>query len=93
MRILDAVALEGSDIVAITQLREEVLQDCPIALAAGDTKETLKMVLKVLLNPVVVEQRVVHVDEEDDWMSWHHSGTTTPIQRVSPGLWTLAQAA
>jgi hypothetical protein len=35
VRVFDPVALEGSEIVAITQLREQILQDPPIALSGG----------------------------------------------------------
>ena len=72
-RVLDAVALEGAEIVAIAQLREQILQDPPIAIARGDAIGPLEMVLQVLLDAVVVEQRVVDVDEEDDRMRQCHA--------------------
>src|SRR5215510_15819277 len=56
-RVFDPVALERSDIVAIAQLCEQILQDFPIALAGGEAKGALEMVLQVLLDPVIVEQR------------------------------------
>jgi len=47
--------VDGSDIVAIAELREQILQNPPIALAGGEAKSALEMVLQVLLDSVVVE--------------------------------------
>src|SRR5215831_12823238 len=71
-RVLRPVALESSDIVAIAQLREQILKDPPITLAGGDAKGALEMVLEVLLYRVVVEQRVVDIDEEDERIGGPH---------------------
>jgi hypothetical protein len=54
----------------IAELGEQILQDPPIALAGGEAKRAFEMVLQILLDRVVVEQRVVDVDEEDGWMVW-----------------------
>jgi hypothetical protein len=48
--------------------RKWSIQDPPIALAGGEAKGAFEMVLQILLDRVVVEQRVVDVDEEDDRM-------------------------
>src|SRR5258705_12279135 len=42
-RVFDPVALKGPDIVAITQLREQIFQNSPIALAGGEAKGVLEM--------------------------------------------------
>ena len=62
------ITLEGPEIVAIAELDEQILQDPPIALAGGEAKGAFEMVLQILLDRVVVDQRVVDVDEEDDRM-------------------------
>ena len=67
--MLDAKALQGSEIVAVAELREQILQDSPIAIAGGASVGALEMVLQILLYAVVVEQRVVDVDQEDDRIS------------------------
>src|SRR5262249_33436468 len=72
-RVLSAVSLESADIVAIAQLGEQILKDPPIALAGGGAKGALEMVLKVLLYRVVVEQRVVDIDEEDERIARPHA--------------------
>jgi hypothetical protein len=58
-RVFDPISLQNTGIVAITQ--------DPIPLTGHDTKLLLDMIPRVLLDPVVVEQRVVHIDEEADW--------------------------
>src|SRR5262249_6083734 len=72
-RMFDAEALEGADIVAIAQLGEQILQDSPIAGAGSDPIGPIEMVLQVLLDPVIVEQCVVDIDEEDDRMRQCHA--------------------
>src|SRR6185312_12287828 len=69
-RMLDAETLERTEVVAITECREELFQDRPVAVARGNAEAALEMILQILLDPVIVEQRVVHIDEEDDWV-WH----------------------
>src|SRR5215475_9893311 len=76
-----AIALEGPEIVAIPELHEQVLQDSPITLAGGEAKGTLKMILQVLLNLIVIEQRIIRVDEDDDWMRLFHARTRSVMQR------------
>jgi hypothetical protein len=66
--VLGPVALESAEIVAITQLREQILQDPPIPVAGGDSEGALEVILKVLLDRVIVEQCVVDIDEEDEGM-------------------------
>jgi len=66
--VLDAEILESADIVAVAQLRHQILQDPPIAIARGDAISPLEMILQVLLDPVVVDQRVVYIDKKDDRM-------------------------
>src|ERR1700720_153821 len=67
------VALQRSKIVAITQLREQILEDSPIANAGGATIGAAQMIFQVLLDPVVVEQSVVNIDQENDRRGGRHS--------------------
>jgi hypothetical protein len=66
LRMLDPVALEGTEIVAIAQLGEQLLEDCPVSLAARNSELTVEVALDIVLDTVVVEQRVVHIDQEND---------------------------
>jgi hypothetical protein len=82
--------LKGADVVAIAQLREQILQNPPIAFASRETIGALEMVFQILLDPVIVDQRVVHVDEEDDRMRWCHAALPAwpfvPAARQISGL-------
>src|SRR4029077_11917248 len=61
-RVLDAVALQGAEIIAVAQLIEELFENRPVPVAAGRPELTLKVALEVILNAIVVQQRVVDVD-------------------------------
>src|SRR4029077_15438542 len=76
------VALQRSKIIAITQLREQVLQDSPVALTGGTAIGVLKMLLEVLLDPVVVEQGVVNINKENKGMRGRHSELRDARARV-----------
>ena len=60
--MLDPVALQGAEIIAVSQITEELLENRPIPVAAGRPELTFKVALEIILNAVVVEQRVVDVD-------------------------------
>ena len=42
VRVLDAVALQGPEVVAITKIGEERLEDRPISIAAADPELALE---------------------------------------------------
>ena len=60
--MLDPVALQGAEIIAIAQISEELFENRPVPVAAGRPELTFKMALEVILDTVVVEQCVVDVD-------------------------------
>jgi hypothetical protein len=62
LRVLDPVALQGAEIIAVPQVSEELFENRPVPVAAGRPELTFKVALEVILNAVVVEQRIVHVD-------------------------------
>ena len=69
MRVLDPVALQRAEVIAVAQLRKQLLEDRPVPLPAGDSELTVEVLLKVVLDAVVVEQGVVHIDQKDDWLA------------------------
>src|SRR5882724_9552808 len=71
LRVLGPVALERAEVVAIAELDEERLENRPVPLTTRGAELPLEMALEVVLNPVVVQQRVVHVDQEDDGGGGH----------------------
>ena len=60
--MLDPVALQGAEIIAVSQITEELLENRLISVAAGRSELTFEVALEMILNAVVVEQRVVDVD-------------------------------
>src|ERR1700675_1341118 len=64
-RILRAVALEGAEIVRIPQLRAQLFENRPISLLPRPTDFLLKVMLEVGCNPIIVEQRVVHIKQKN----------------------------
>ena len=65
MQLLSAVALEGADIIGVAELGPQLVEDRPIAVARGASVALLEMLAQILLDAVVVDQRVVDIEEED----------------------------
>jgi hypothetical protein len=61
-----AIALQRAEVVDVTELGAELLEDRPVALGARSTEFALEMLPQVGDDPVVVEQRVVDIEQEDD---------------------------
>ena len=63
--MLDPVALQRAEVVTVTELVHEALEDRPVPVAACRPELALEMALDIGLDVVVVEQGVVDIDEED----------------------------
>ncbi len=84
--MLEPLALDRTEVVAVAEFDEQLLLDRPVPVAKGCSILSLEMLLDVEPDAVVVEQRVVHVDQEDDRVSvrshdartsfrvWHFGG-------------------
>lgn len=72
-----AQSLQGAQVVPIAQFGEEGFLHLPVAIAAGRSKGMLELASNAILDPIVVQQRVIHVDQEDKWGCWRHG--TTPV--------------
>ena len=66
LRVLDPVALQGAEIIAIAQFGEQLLENRPVPVAAGSSELTFKVAFDVVLDTVIVEQRIVHIDEKNN---------------------------
>src|SRR5438128_1628187 len=69
--VLGPVALQRAEIVAIPELDEQRLEDRPVPVTRRGAELTLEMALEVVLNAIVVQQRVVDVDQENDGSRGH----------------------
>ena len=58
------VALQGAQVVRIAQLGAQRFEYRPVPIPACGAEFALEMVPEVVLHAVVVEQRVVHVEQE-----------------------------
>jgi len=65
-RVFQPVALERSQVVGIAQLPAQRLEQRPVALLALGADLLVQELFQVLGDPVVVEERVVDVEEEDE---------------------------
>jgi len=66
------VPLEGTKVVGVAELRPQLLEDLEIVVRAPGTDLAYQVALEVHNDTVVVEQRVVHVQEEDHGMARGH---------------------
>ena len=62
LRVLDPIALQGAEVVAIAEFREQLLEDSPVAVAADGPEFAFEMTPEIGLDAVIVEQRVVDID-------------------------------
>src|SRR5262245_10011236 len=77
MRMLHAVALQRSQIIAVAQLAEQIFQNVQVPLPAGGAEFQSKGTLEVALNRVVVAQGVIDTDEEDAPPRYGHTDSCT----------------
>jgi hypothetical protein len=70
---MEAVALQGAEIVRIAELGAQLLEDSPVAVSAIGAKLTREMLAEILLHAIVVEQRVIAIEKKDDLFRLAHS--------------------
>ena len=71
MRIIDAVALQCSKIVGVSEFRSDLLEPLPIALRPFQADVRRQVTLQIGGDVVVVEQRVVHIEEKNCFIVRH----------------------
>ena len=59
-----AIALQRVEIISVAQIPGQIFEDRPIAIAAFGADLAFKESLEINGDAIVVEQRVVHVNEE-----------------------------
>jgi hypothetical protein len=63
-RIRATVALQGPQVIRVTKLGSHMFEEAPVMLRALDAHLTIEVGVQVGDDTVVVEQRVVHVEQE-----------------------------
>ena len=66
MQRLVAIALQRTEIIGVAKFVDQLLQDFPVSVARGGPVTLRQMFAEMGLNPIVVEQRVVDVEQKDD---------------------------
>ncbi len=70
--MLDAVTLQRAQVIAIPQRPEQVFENVPVPVARVGPEVALEMASEIFLDAVVVDQRVIQIDEEDDGAGGFH---------------------
>jgi hypothetical protein len=66
MQRFDPVALQCAQVVDVSKLLPQFFKNVPVAVARGGPVCLRQMLLQIGLHAVVVDQRVVDVEQEDD---------------------------
>ncbi len=61
---LKPIALQGAQVVGIAKLDPQLLEDRPVPIAVRGAELAFEMAPEIVLYPVVVEQRIVAVEQE-----------------------------
>ena len=69
VRTLNAVPLQSSQIVGISKLLSQLLEQRPVSLLAVLAHFAGQMAFQIGCNAVVIQQCVIHIDEENDFAS------------------------
>jgi len=70
--MLDPISLQRAQVVRVAQLGPQLFEDSPVSLLPLASDLALEVALEIGRDVIVVDERVVHVDQEDDRMSRGH---------------------
>src|SRR5215471_10970706 len=65
-RMFVAISLQSTEIIRVAQFRPQLLENVPIFLRSLCTNLPGKVALQICCHSVVVQQRIVYVEQEDD---------------------------
>ena len=66
MQVLRPVALERTQVVGVSELASEVFKNLPVPIAGGGPVCLLEVFAQMGLHAIVVDQRVVDVEQENN---------------------------
>ena len=69
---LDAVALQGTQVVGVPELPSQLLEDLPVPVPGRRPVCLLQVLAQMGLHPVIVDKRVVDIEEEDNVRHFSH---------------------
>src|SRR5215469_4181066 len=66
MQVLGPVALQRAEVIGIAEFASESFKDFPVSVARRRAVALFEVLAQMRLHAIVVYQRVIHVEEEDD---------------------------
>ena len=78
VRVLQSAALQSAEIIDVAEHAAQLLENLPIARACPIAMGALQLSAQLVLKTIVVEQRIVDVEEKDDIGRGVH-GDVTPL--------------
>src|SRR6516162_4098247 len=79
IRMLQAIALQRAEVVRITELGAQLLEDLPVTVPARKAHLALEVRAQIVLHGIVIEKGIVDVEEKDGRCDVPHS----PLPRGS----------
>jgi len=72
MQVLEPVALQRTQIIDVSQFAAQLLKNYPVSVASDDPVRLFQVLFKMSLHAIVVDERVVNVEQEDDVRHFAH---------------------
>ena len=66
MHRLDPVALQRAQVVGVSEFAPQLFKNLPVPVAGGDPICPFEVLAQMDLHAIVVDERVVDVEQEDD---------------------------
>src|SRR3989442_13569273 len=80
--MLHPIALQGTEIVRVAQLGSQLLEDGPVPLLPLASHLALEVSLEIGRDGIVVEQRVVDIEQEGNRIRSRHRATPLTRQPI-----------
>src|SRR6516162_1943760 len=82
--MFDPIALQGSEVIPVAQLTEQLLEDRPVTVAGRRAELALEMAPEIGLDAVIIQQRVVDIDKKDGLVGTDHRSRFIKMMCVVP---------
>src|SRR5947209_4240814 len=79
--VLHPAALQCAKVIGIAKFAAQLLKDLPIPLLQLMPDLLLQVAAEIICDPIIVQQRVVHVEEKDEIIR-HGSDCTGALARL-----------
>ena len=86
-----AVGLQGAEIIGVAQVGTKALEDAPVELRRFFADVLIEVTHQIGDHLVVIEQRVVHIEQVDDWRAHLLNNTVFLSGRAVPDAWNHTQ--